>query len=88
MRVPGAENPDKVKNIVAGQGAMQGLRMMYGRELEEMGVRWVGDGEGEQGEQGAEVGREKEQVGEVGERGGQWVWVGDGQGVLEVSCAQ
>lgn len=30
MSVPGAENPDKVKNIVRGPGNLQGFRDLYG----------------------------------------------------------
>lgn len=48
MSVPGAENPDKVKNIVAGQGAREGLRAMYGGMLREKRVRWVQDAEKEE----------------------------------------
>jgi translocator assembly and maintenance protein 41 len=41
MSVPGAENPDKVKNIVAGPGNLRGFRRMYGGLLERIpGVRW------------------------------------------------
>ncbi|OCF76975.1 hypothetical protein I204_02684 [Kwoniella mangroviensis CBS 8886] len=58
MGIPGGENPQKIRNIVRGPGAREGFRDMYGRYLEEKGVRWVegeknvegevwtGDGEG------------------------------------------
>ncbi|WVR04672.1 hypothetical protein IAU60_001683 [Kwoniella sp. DSM 27419] len=46
MSVPGAENPEKVKNIVRGPGAREGFREMYGPYLKEAGVSW------EQGEKG------------------------------------
>lgn len=42
MSVPGAENPEKVRNIVRGEGALDGFRAMYGghlRDIEE--VEWV-----------------------------------------------
>lgn len=42
MSVPGAENPDKVKNIVSGPGNLEGFRRIYGglnREVK--GLRWV-----------------------------------------------
>ena len=35
MSVPGAENPEKVKNIVRGEGALEGFRAMYGNLLSE-----------------------------------------------------
>jgi hypothetical protein len=41
MSVPGAENPDKVKNIVAGPGNLRGFRRLYGGLLDRIpGVRW------------------------------------------------
>ncbi|KAK8847438.1 hypothetical protein IAR55_005296 [Kwoniella newhampshirensis] len=40
MSVPGAENPEKVKNIVKGKGARQGFREMYGPFLKPLGLRW------------------------------------------------
>lgn len=41
MSVPGAENPEKVKNIVKGEGALEGFRAMYGGLLSGMKeVRW------------------------------------------------
>jgi translocator assembly and maintenance protein 41 len=49
MSVPGAENPEKVRNIVRGEGALEGFRAMYGSLLEGMvvqGYEWKGDGEG------------------------------------------
>jgi len=48
MSVPGAENPEKVRNIVRGEGALEGFRAMYGSLLEGMeveGYEWRGDGE-------------------------------------------
>jgi hypothetical protein len=62
MSVPGAENPDKVRNIVAGQGAREGMRGMYGELVKELGVRYEGEASG----------------GEKGERAGEWVWEEDG----------
>jgi translocator assembly and maintenance protein 41 len=51
MSVPGAENPEKVKNIVRGEGALEGFRVMYGDLLAEIKeVTWdgkAGDGNGE-----------------------------------------
>ena len=38
MSVPGAENPEKVKNIVRGEGAREGMRGMYGGMMESLGV--------------------------------------------------
>ncbi|WWD21524.1 hypothetical protein CI109_106010 [Kwoniella shandongensis] len=40
MSVPGAENPDKVKNIVKGDGAREGFRAMYGPFLTDLGLSW------------------------------------------------
>ncbi len=57
MAVPGAENPQKVKNIVRGTGALQGFREKYQRFVKEVGElhwdvnrkngisKWVGNGE-------------------------------------------
>lgn len=48
MSVPGAENPEKVRNIVRGEGALEGFRAMYGSLLEGTeveGYEWKGDGE-------------------------------------------
>lgn len=53
MSVPGAENPEKVRNIVRGEGALEGFRAMYGPLLKgtEVGVPqsekgvWAGNGE-------------------------------------------
>lgn len=36
MSIPGAENPQKVKNIVRGEGVQSGLREMYKPSLELM----------------------------------------------------
>jgi translocator assembly and maintenance protein 41 len=36
MSVPGAENPDKVKNIVRGPGNLQGFRDLYGPLMNEL----------------------------------------------------
>jgi translocator assembly and maintenance protein 41 len=44
MSVPGAENPEKVRNIVRGEGALEGFRAMYG-DLLEPTVHWEGEGE-------------------------------------------
>lgn len=42
MSIPGAENPEKVRNIVRGQGALEGFRAMYGDLLRgESGVIWA-----------------------------------------------
>lgn len=42
MSVPGAENPEKVKNIVRGEGVVEGFRAMYGGLLREMQeVQWT-----------------------------------------------
>lgn len=38
MAVPGAENPEKVRNIVRGPGALEGFRQMYRPEMERLGV--------------------------------------------------
>ena len=58
MAVPGAENPEKVKNIVRGEGALQGFRDKYGTAMMRLGVhqekgtsglsgaiQWQGQGE-------------------------------------------
>lgn len=39
MSIPGAENPEKVRNIVRGQGALEGFRAMYGTLIQES-VGW------------------------------------------------
>jgi translocator assembly and maintenance protein 41 len=45
MSVPGAENPEKVKNIVRGPGNLAGFRDLYRPILEEMGgLQWVNGG--------------------------------------------
>jgi translocator assembly and maintenance protein 41 len=41
MSIPGAENPEKVRNIVRGQGSLDGFRVMYGDLL--IGLHWEGD---------------------------------------------
>jgi hypothetical protein len=50
MSVPGAEHPDKVANIVKGQGALEGMRGLYGDYIPHLGVGWSegmrGDKEG------------------------------------------
>ncbi|KAL7420032.1 Mitochondrial translocator assembly and maintenance protein 41 [Cryptotrichosporon argae] len=38
MAVPGAENPEKVRNIVRGEGARDGLRAIYGGLVGPLGV--------------------------------------------------
>lgn len=38
MSVPGAENPEKVRNIVTGPGSLLGFRHLYGEVLAESGV--------------------------------------------------
>lgn len=43
MAVPGAENPEKVRNIVRGPGAIEGFRQMYRPEMERLGVVTAGD---------------------------------------------
>lgn len=40
MSIPGAENPEKVRNIVRGEGALEGFRVMYGDLLND--VQWEG----------------------------------------------
>ena len=46
MSVPGAENPDKVRNIVSGEGAREGMRGLYGGKMARLGVGYgVGSGE-------------------------------------------
>ncbi|WVQ98103.1 hypothetical protein IAU59_005225 [Kwoniella sp. CBS 9459] len=54
MSVPGAENPEKVKNIVRGPGAREGFREMYTSFFGELGIyssssektiEWQDDGE-------------------------------------------
>ncbi|CAD6574846.1 MAG: Mitochondrial translocator assembly and maintenance protein 41 [Tremellales sp. Tagirdzhanova-0007] len=41
MSVPGAENPEKVKNIVRGQGGLDGFRRLYEGAMNSMpGLRW------------------------------------------------
>lgn len=58
MSVPGAENPQKVKNIVRGDGNLQGFRELYGPFIKkghnlawsdsaEQGEKWEWKGEGE-----------------------------------------
>jgi translocator assembly and maintenance protein 41 len=47
MSVPGAENPEKVKNIVRGEGVLDGFRALYGPHLATaVGLRWAGDKRG------------------------------------------
>ena len=43
MSVPGAENPEKVRNIVTGPGSLLGFKHLYGDVLEEVGVQSGGD---------------------------------------------
>lgn len=53
MSVPGAENPEKVKNIVRGEGALEGFRAMYGNllsEIKEVQIHSEGEKEGGDGE--------------------------------------
>ena len=38
MSVPGAENPEKVRNIVTGPGSLLGFRHLYGEVLTQSGV--------------------------------------------------
>lgn len=45
MSIPGAENPEKVRNIVRGEGALEGFRVMYGDLLS--AVEWEGKEKGE-----------------------------------------
>ena len=71
MSVPGAENPDKVKNIVSGQGAREGMRGIYGGMLRELGVRYEGGQAADRARTGSLEGQE-------------WVWREDG-GMLCVS---
>jgi translocator assembly and maintenance protein 41 len=40
MSIPGAENPEKVRNIVRGEGALEGFRAMYGDLLSQSAVKW------------------------------------------------
>ncbi|TXT08947.1 hypothetical protein VHUM_02421 [Vanrija humicola] len=47
MSVPGAENPEKVKNIVRGEGVLDGFRALYGPHLATgVGLRYAGDKDG------------------------------------------
>lgn len=46
MSVPGAENPEKVKNIVKGEGAREGFRRDYGGLLRRLGISWEGEEKG------------------------------------------
>jgi len=42
MSVPGAENPEKVRNIVRGEGVLEGFRKLYEKPIDEVGgVRWT-----------------------------------------------
>lgn len=43
MSVPGAENPEKVKNIVRGPGVLDGFRRLYAPYFAVVGLRWEGD---------------------------------------------
>jgi translocator assembly and maintenance protein 41 len=43
MSVPGAENPEKVRNIVRGPGVLDGFRRLYGPYFAPVGLRWDGD---------------------------------------------
>ena len=46
MSVPGAENPEKVKNIVRGEGVLEGFRELYSVALRDtLGLRWEGEKE-------------------------------------------
>ncbi|ORY30376.1 mitochondrial matrix Mmp37 [Naematelia encephala] len=48
MSVPGAENPEKVKNIVRGEGSLEGFRRLYQDvmiEFKERGLAWAEDGD-------------------------------------------
>lgn len=52
MSVPGAENPEKVRNIVRGPGVLQGFRGLYAPHVGSVGLRlaaspleWKGQGE-------------------------------------------
>lgn len=47
MSVPGAENPEKVRNIVRGEGAREGFREVYGGLLRGLGIRWKGEDKGD-----------------------------------------
>ena len=40
MSVPGAENPEKVKNIVRGKGVLEGFRELYQEPLSDLPVAW------------------------------------------------
>lgn len=40
MSVPGAENPEKVKNIVRGKGVLEGFRELYQEPLADLPVAW------------------------------------------------
>lgn len=50
MSVPGAENPEKVKNIVKGEGAREGFRKVYGGLLRRLGISWEGEENGDKNE--------------------------------------
>ena len=41
MSVPGAENPEKVKNIVRGEGQLQAFRQLYADAVEDVGLQWA-----------------------------------------------
>jgi translocator assembly and maintenance protein 41 len=47
MSVPGAENPEKVKNIVRGPGSLLGFRHLYEEVLEEAKVERQNEKQGE-----------------------------------------
>lgn len=66
MSVPGAENPDKVKNIVSGKGAREGMRGIYGDLLGRLGVRWVEEERAAKGLNGMREG------GTAGKGGWEW----------------
>lgn len=42
MSVPGAENPEKVRNIVRGPGVLEGFRKLYSSHLGSAGLRFAG----------------------------------------------
>lgn len=72
MSVPGAENPEKVRNIVRGPGVLGAFRGLYAPHLGSVGLRWAAEpssaGAGARAAEGGEKGLgggEQEMVGGV-----------------------
>lgn len=75
MSVPGAENPEKVKNIVRGEGVLEGFREMYGGLMGEFeGLRWA-----------EQPGQAYRPASEKHGNGNRWSWMGEGEYELMVS---